>query len=261
MSRTPRTQRPRSQFLAVSLLLVVTLIGAASSSMAASSGTVTASVEYPDGGGVFHPLVGVEVFLWDGSAPHCACTDASGIATFVNVPAGSGMLAATGVSGSSLHCANGELLKPGTSLKLYAVFYNNHHGVRILDPFTVAAGETMTIQFRTQQPPANQNLVCGGVIPTVVGTAACETLVGTAGDDVISGGGGNDKIKGLGGNDSLCGGAGCDRLLGGDGDDLLFGEAGSDGGGTKGLFGNLGNDIAYGGAGIDTWQAETTVDC
>jgi Ca2+-binding RTX toxin-like protein len=258
----------RSGLLAVGLLLVLIVAGTASSGSALEMGTIKAKVQYPDGAGVFHPLAGVEVIVTDGNPDHntLACTNANGVATF-HIPAGSGIMAATGPSLSSKQCANGEFLEPGTGLKLYAVYYKQHHGVAIWDTFELAPGQTLTIQFKTRRPPADQNLVCGGHIPTILGTAGPDTLVGTAAADIISGGGGNDVIKGLGNAtgdihfDILCGGPGRDRILGGAGDDALFGEADDDGGGTRGLFGGEGSDVAYGGTGTDTCDAERALGC
>ena len=243
--------RRRSRFFVLGLLLVVLLVGAAASSSAAGTGTINAQVFYTDSAGAFRPLGNVEVFLWTG-APHYACTDSGGFASFTNIPVGSGYFMVTGVSISSLHCTNGEFLKPGTSLKLYNVSQGD---------IVLAAFPPLVIPLRTGRPPANQMNVCGGEVPTIKGTAGADVLVGTAGNDIISGGGGNDVIKGLGGDDWLCGGPGSDKILGGAGNDVLFGEGGSDGGGTLGLFGGPGTDIAYGGAGIDTCQAETVLGC
>lgn len=242
----------RSRFFVLGLLLVVLLMSTAASSSAAGTGTINAQVSYGNSAGAFLGDLGnVEVFLWTGT-PHYACTDSGGFASFTGIPAGGPYFMVTGVSISSLHCANGEFLKPGTSLKMYNV---SQSGINL------AAGRTLIVPLRAGPPPADQTNVCGGVVPTIKGTAGPDTLVGTSGNDVISGGGGNDTITGLGGNDWLCGGPGSDRLVGGAGNDYLFGEGGSDSGGTRGLFGGPGTDIAYGGAGIDTCQAETALGC
>jgi hypothetical protein len=232
--------------------------------VAEGTGTVRAKVQYRDGTGAWKPLAGVEVFLWDSGRARYACTNDNGVATFREVGVG-GHISATGVSLSSKHCANAEFLEPGTGRKLYAVYYNQHVGVKVWDDLQVEAGETTTIVFRTPQPPADQDQVCGGRVPTLVGTAAGEVLVGTDGEDVISGGGGNDTIKGLGNAapniDWLCGGAGRDRILGGPGQDIMFGDAGDESGGTRGLFGGGGKDAAFGGPGTDTCDAEWTLGC
>jgi Ca2+-binding RTX toxin-like protein len=232
-------------------VVAVLLVGAAATSGAVSTGTIKARVMYPDAGGVFHPLAGVEVWLLAGGS-HYACTNGSGFVTFTDIPAGSGYLSATGVSISSLHCANGEFLQPGTHLKLHNLFQGG---------ISLAAGQTKNILFQLGQPPADQMQVCGGETPTLVGTAGRDVLVGTEARDVISSGGGNDTLNGLGGNDVLCGGPGRDRLVGGGGDDLMFGEAGADSDGNRGLFGGPGTDTAYGGYGIDFCDAETGLGC
>jgi hypothetical protein len=183
--------RSRSRLLLLGLLLLLLLVGTAASSSAASTGTLKAQVQYPDIGGAFHPLANVEVFLWAGG-PHNLCTDASGIATFTGIPAGGGYSVVAGVSVSSLHCTNGEFLKPGTALKPHNV---KQSGI------TLAAGQTKTVVLKTGWPPADQTQVCGGEVPTIVGTAAHDVLVGTAGNDIVSGGRGSDTIRGLGGDD------------------------------------------------------------
>ena len=244
--------RRRFRFIVLGLLLVVLLVGAAASSSAAGTGTVKVVVKYPVSAGVYRPLPNVEVFLWAAGAPHYACTNASGVVTFTNIAAGGGYLTATGISASSLHCSNGEFLKPGTSLKMFMASQGD---------ITLAAGTTKTIQLKAGAPPADQTKICGGKTPTIVGTAAGETLTGTPGNDIISAGGGNDLIKGMGGDDSLCGGPGRDRILGGAGNDALFGEAGNESGGNRGLFGQLGTDVAYGGVGVDSCDAEFESSC
>jgi len=108
------------------LFLVLLLVGAASSGVAEGAGTVRAKVQYRDGTGAWQALAGVEVFLWDSGRARYACTNDNGVATFREVGVG-GRISATGVS-LSKHCANAEFLEPGTGLKLYAVYYNQHVG-------------------------------------------------------------------------------------------------------------------------------------
>lgn len=245
---------------AFGLLMVLILVGAASAGGAEGTGTVKARVQYRDIAGTYQPLAGVEVFVLDAGQARYACTNASGVATFANVAAGGGHIAAAGVSLSKKHCANQEFLEPGTDLKLYAVYYNQHVGVKQWDGFEVVAGATTTIVFRTPQPPADQDQVCGGQVPTITGTAGPDTLIGSAGADIISGGGGNDVIKGMGNVDPdlewLCGGAGNDRILGGPGPDVMFGGVGNDT-----LTGGTGKDLAFGDGGTDTCDAEYTSGC
>lgn len=247
--------RQACRLVVLGLVSLLLLLGSTAAGSAAGTGTVRALVQYPDSGGAFRPLANVEVFLMDGGSPRHACTNGAGVATFNDVGVGQ-HIAATGPSRSDLHCANAEFLKPGTGLKLYAVSYNNHVGVGTWDNFSVAAGQTVDLQFRTGQPPADQDQVCGGVIPAMVGTDGPDVLIGTSGPDVISGGAGNDVIKGMGGDDTLCGGPGRDRLLGGRGSDLLFGEPGNDS-----LDGGPGLDLTTGGAGIDTCHGEVENLC
>jgi Ca2+-binding RTX toxin-like protein len=241
----------RSRLWALLLLLVVLVAGTASAG-AEGTGTIKVKVQYPDAGSVYHPLARVEVFLLAAGVKHYACTNAGGVATFNDIPAGGGYFTATGVGVSSEHCANGEFLTPGTHLKMYS---------KAQGGIALAAGQTKTIQLKTDPPPVDQMQVCGGMVPTITGTAGRDVLTGTAGNDIISAGGGNDIINGMGGNDFLCGGPGSDRLVGGGGNDFLFGEAGSDSGGNRGLFGGPGTDYVYGGYGIDTCDAETELGC
>jgi Ca2+-binding RTX toxin-like protein len=252
--------RPSVRLIALGLLVLVALVGAAAAGGAEDTGTVKAKVQYRTATGTYLPLVGVEVFLWDAGTARYACTNSKGVATFANVAAGGGHIAATGVSISKKHCTNEEFLEPGTGLKLYAVYYNQHVGQLQWDGFEVTAGAVTTIVFRTPRPPVDQNQVCGGRYPTIVGTPGNDTLVGTAGADIISGAGGNDVIKGMGNVDPdmewLCGGEGNDRVLGGPGPDVLFG-----GPGTDTLTGGTGKDAAFGDAGADTCDAEYESGC
>jgi hypothetical protein len=94
------------------------------------------------------------------------------------------------------------------------------------------------------------SVLCDGLVPTVMGTAAAEKLNGTAGEDVIVGLGGDDTINALGGGDVVCGGDGNDVINGGSGDDRIFGEAGDDT-----LNGSAGSDHLDGGPGIDALNA------
>jgi Ca2+-binding RTX toxin-like protein len=248
----------RWRFLVIGLLLALVLAGAATAG-AESTGIIKVKVEYPDAGGIFHPLARVEVFLWAGDGTHYACTNGKGVATFTDVPAGGGIFAATGVGVSSLHCDNGEFLTPGTHLKLYS---KGQGGIAL------AADQTKMITFQLDPPPADQMWVCGGEEPTMTGTPGRDVLVGSADRDIISAGDGNDTIKGMGGNDILCGGPGRDRILGGGGNDLIFGEAGNDMDNLplpptllKGLFGGPGTDYVYGGYGTDYCEGETALGC
>jgi len=241
----------RARVVILTLLLVVLALGT-TAAQAGDTGTIKVKVLYPDAGGVYQPLTRVEVFLFAAGAPHYACTGPGGVAKFTNIPAGTGYFAATGVGVSSLDCANGEFLTPGTRLKLYWKGQGD---------ISLEAGQTKTVQLRTEPPPEDQTQVCGGVQTTMQGTAGRDILVGTPGDDVIAAGGGNDTINGMGGNDKLCGGPGRDRLVGGGGDDLLFGEGGNDSGGNRGLIGGPGDDLAYGGRGTDSCDAEDARGC
>lgn len=102
--------------------------------------------------------------------------------------------------------------------------------------------------------------VCGGRVPTMLGTDGPNALVGTPGDDVINGLGGRDAIVGQGGDDVVCGGGDPDAISGGPGDDALFGGAGRDaisgGSGDDLVYGGSDRDAVSGGSGDDTVEQE-----
>lgn len=99
------------------------------------------------------------------------------------------------------------------------------------------------------------NETCGGLAPTIVGTAGDDVLIGTAGADVILALQGNDLIVAQGGADIVCGGNGGDTLLGGYGTDALYGGNGDDvmigGPDDDVLSGGNGADVVYGAGGAD----------
>jgi PKD repeat protein len=175
--------------------------------------------------------------------------------------------------------ASGSSDPNGTIVSYAWAFGDGQAGAGVTPSHTYTAGGSFTVTLTvtddggatasttqvitvTAAPPA---AVCGGLQPTIVGTAGPNALVGTAGADVIHGLGGNDTITGLGaadvvcggaGNDTLRGGGGADRLLGGSGRDRLFGDAGPDV-----LTGGAGRDTANGGPGNDSCAAETRTNC
>jgi hypothetical protein len=134
---------------------------------------------------------------------------------------------------------------------------------------TVTAGSTTTLDLLLHQTP-----LCGGMMPTLLGTSEADQLLGTEGDDVIVGLGGDDVITALGGRDRVCAGGGDDTVVGQGGRDRVWGGGGNDTimGGGKGdrlrggtgrdrlegqngsdrLWGNKGADAILGGVGDDT---------
>lgn len=121
---------------------------------------------------------------------------------------------------------------------------------------------------------ADDDILCGGLMATRIGTPGPDTLYGTSGPDVIVGLGGNDTIKGFNGDDRLCGGDGNDTINGNHGDDYIEGGDGVDtidggwhddtiDGGLKGdvINGHDGKDTIDGGDGADTidggWDKDT----
>ncbi len=89
--------------------------------------------------------------------------------------------------------------------------------------------------------------LCGGYMPTMLGTSGPDTIYGTSGRDIIYTGSGNDIVHAGSGNDVVCGDAGNDNLDGGTGRDYLYGDRGDDT-----LTGRSGSDRLYGGNGDDT---------
>lgn len=127
------------------------------------------------------------------------------------------------------------------------------------DGNSVAACDGGAFEFRVPD-----DITCGGLTATIVGTPGNDILPGTSGPDVIHGLGGNDTINGLGGNDITCGGDGSDTINGGRGRDQLFGMAGADtlngGDGNDRLFGGANNDTLNGGNGDDRMDGLDGVD-
>lgn len=82
----------------------------------------------------------------------------------------------------------------------------------------------------TPSPAAAQgnDVMCDGLVATIVGTAGADVLTGTDGPDVIAALEGNDVIRGQGGDDVICAGRGHDVVYGGPGLDVMFGARGDD---------------------------------
>lgn len=109
----------------------------------------------------------------------------------------------------------------------------------------LAAGLPLTL---AATPAHAADVICGGRVPTIVGTDGNDHLVGTNGPDVIIGRAGDDVIDGRGGDDVICGGAGADVLRGGPGDDRLYGDR----------VGVRRGDLLVGGAGDDRLDLSAT---
>ncbi len=138
----------------------------------------------------------------------------TGAATpFATFPAGSG---ATGIAqlrdGSFLvgdHNNNGRINRAAPSGSPVTIFSD--------DPDWVYPVDTVV------EPP-----LCGGKLPTVVGTDRRDVIRGSRFADVILVLGGKDVVRGLAGKDIVCGGKGRDKLIGGKGRDRLLGGPGRD---------------------------------
>jgi uncharacterized repeat protein (TIGR01451 family) len=128
----------------------------------------------------------------------------------------------------------------------------------IANNVTVTSAETDgNPDYNTDSEETTVNeLLCNGLVPTIVGTPGPETITGTNGPDVIHGLGGNDIISGGNANDVSCSGEGNDTLNGNNGNDQLFGENGTDtlngNNGADALDGGTGSDTCNGGVGTDT---------
>lgn len=210
-----------------------------------ATGTVRAVVKYKTHDGN-EPLAGVEVsLLFDGGGVP-GCTDEQGVAEFLDVPAKTDLIAATGVAVSPLR---------ETECMTNPDFLNPINGAYMLgdwvDTFRVRSGETVKIRF-VAITPRKQSRVCASGWATWVGTRKVDQFTGTDGDDTANGLRGNDSLEGARGFDTLCGGWGNDTLRGGRGwDGILLGGPGDDvlvagPGGALVLIGGPGNDRCVG---------------
>jgi uncharacterized repeat protein (TIGR01451 family) len=176
--------------------------------------------------------------------------------TFVSVTPSAGC----GEAGGVVECELGDLAS-GDHATVTIVVQPTTTGV-ITNSAAVTSVETdHNLDNNTDSEDTTVNeLLCNGLVPTIVGTPGPDTITGTSRVDVIHGLGGNDIIQGRGGNDVICGGEGADTLRGNDGRDQLFGENGDDT-----LKGNAGRDALDGGGDIDTCEggsgADTGVNC
>ncbi|RHW24451.1 hypothetical protein D0Z08_24335 [Nocardioides immobilis] len=153
----------------------------------------------------------------------------------------------------------------GTGLRSLVTFLANAgttYRIKV-DGFGAATG---LLNLHTEINPAT----CGGITPTIFGTAGADTITGTAGADVIVAGEGNDTISSVGGNDRICGDEGNDTINAGDANDTVFGGPEADtiqgGPGDDTLLGNQGGgdtddvgDTINGGAGndwLDGWVGD-----
>lgn len=102
---------------------------------------------------------------------------------------------------------------------------------------------------------AQEQELCQGQVPTILGTIGDDVIEGTSGPDVIHALDGNDIVEGKKGRDVICGGPGHDILFGNGGADVVVGNKGHDfvlgGGGDDLLKGNAGDDTMDGGAGAN----------
>jgi len=131
--------------------------------------------------------------------------------------------------------------------------------------FVVLAVGASVLSFSPVLAQSDDDLVCNGLLATIVGTDGDDVLQGTHLDDVIVGLGGNDVINGASGSDTICGGDGddvidgqsqADVIFGDDGNDTIYGRDGADqifgGDGDDNIEGHSQNDVINGGSGDDT---------
>ncbi|MEL6894307.1 MAG: calcium-binding protein, partial [Actinomycetota bacterium] len=133
------------------------------------------------------------------------------------------------------------------------------------DPEVATSCETITFDGEDEpDPDPDDTPLCGGRVPSIVGTVGADTIVGTHGVDVVWADDGDDVINTLSGDDVICAGNGDDRVEAGNGNDVVEGGSGADwvntgngndevfaGGGDDAVIGFNGNDSLYGGAGND----------
>lgn len=154
-----------------------------------------------------------------------------------------------GESGSLDHAfATKELAAKVTGMDIWNINAEESYGYQYDAPYE---GIYAPYAYRaSDHNPAvigvNLTEMCGGKMPTIMGTPGNDILTGTNAADVIMGSWGNDTITGLNGDDIVCGGLGNDTVRGGNGNDRLYGDAGTDS-----LFGENGDDILVGGLGTD----------
>jgi Ca2+-binding RTX toxin-like protein len=221
---------------------------------AGGTGTVVISVKYFTYPGKA-ALEGVEVWLFDGSNSHYACTDADGKVKFKDIPANVDLISASGRA-VALPCSNPDFLNPDNGDQMLTYFFQKHHGVGEFDTFQVGIDAKIKL-FYNIKTPKGQKKVCGNMLPTFLGTIGDDVFTGDDSNEVIVGKGGMDTLDGAGGNDLICGGKVGDDLSGGDGDDTIWGGLGSDD-----IDGGPGNDTIYGGDGNDTcMNGEAVFDC
>ena len=256
---TPEEVGKMRRTLVSASAVVLTLIWSASFPTTAwpdATGTVRAVVRYETASGS-KPLEGVWVWLGiSGAESMYGCTNAKGLVRFLDVPARTDLLSATGPGERTKECTNPFFLNPDTGKEMTGVGWDDHHGEGVWDSFRVGADETVTLRYVVQTPDQRGEL-CFGAWATWVGTSGRDRFSGTSGSDVVNARGGNDLIRGMDGFDILCGGAGDDTLRGGADIDTLVGGSGDDV-----LFGGPGDDLAlWGGPGRDRCEGENAWRC
>ena len=234
-----------------------------------NTGTVRIVLSYRNAEGERVRLPGVEVLLLEVSqARHMGpiwhqrgheryvCTNANGVATFRDVPAGISLWAVAGVGHPGV-CSNAEFLNPSTGKKLLSVDWRKVGGGGFYSPFSIVPDEVRRISIFVPTP-AKQGEICGGFWATWVGTADNDEFTSTGDEaDVIIAGEGNDTINSGDGWDVICAGPGNDIVRAGEDGDIVFGDGGRDT-----LNGQSGADWLFGGEGADAcYRGEWLAEC
>ncbi len=234
-----------------------------------STGTVRIVLSYRNAEGERVRLPGVEVLLLEVSPgrhmgpiwhqrghERYVCSNANGVATFRDVPAGISLWAVAGVGHPGV-CANAEFLNPSNGKKLLSVDWRKVGGGGFYSPFSIMPDEVRGISIFVPTP-ARQDEICGGFWATWIGTPGNDVFRSTGDEaDVVIAGEGNDIIDSGDGWDVICAGPGNDIVRASEDGDVLFGEGGADT-----LNGQSGADWLFGGEGADAcYRGEWLAGC
>ncbi len=124
-------------------------------------------------------------------------------------------------------CALGSLAKDA-SATVTIVVRPSIAGAVTNGAYVTSTSPDLTSDNNGRTVATTVQVLCNGLVATVVGTDAANVLSGTAGNDVIAAFGGDDTISGSGGDDTICTGAGSDIVIPGAGNDTVIDETGVD---------------------------------
>ncbi|HEX6714368.1 MAG TPA: SdrD B-like domain-containing protein, partial [Thermoleophilaceae bacterium] len=226
--------------LVPAVLVVVLALLAATTAVAADTGSITGSVrDDPNGNGAVDQgestLQGVTVGYdtnGDQALDVTTSTGPEGVYSFPNLQPGMYkvvLVVPDGYNNTGPAAIEIEV-KPGINSDL--------------PPFFVKSSSDLDVDLVTDstQPSGGDDLLTGTSGPdTIFGLGGNDVILGLAGNDLLDGGPGDDNLDGSKGKDRLKGQKGDDVLTGGDGDDTLIGGPGKDK-----LNGGKGNDTLIG---------------